>query len=715
MEDSVMIAQKKSQLILCLLFLLCCSFVSELFAQTIHPLPVTHNDYPRRLGQTEWLKPDYPATWTSTSTVLTTLYLWPGTSPYIGQSAMLHPSVWSNPSYILPDPVRYAYSPNSSLAGTISFFMASYNAANQEYAVSDILGIDLDRPILGPVTQATCSWDNYVPTPPVPLNLTTGHVWVDANNGLDSNTGLTQAQAVQTLGRGVQVLKSLGSQVGNKWIIPGKIMIIRGGDYRYRNNSLNSLNLTNIEGLPGQPVIIAGYGNETPIIDGFQLDFEALVASGNPFPQTSAYYSQNIYGPQYGITMKQAKHMIVENLTVMGFNTEGVDPDNVEDVMLRFLHIHNIGDWGIQAFGTIKDFVIEGCVIQGISMGTRAEHCIYIAGKDATYNPATGMQETNSHNIRLSYNFMQHAPSHGIHINGTQYDVMVNNNRIMQVGMAGLQSTGTTNLRVYNNVFAETMRFAICLFTDYDHTYWPTRKGQDVLDWQENHYQAIGDIDIAYNTFYVPQNYWMTPMISSGPDDFDTIRISECSGYIQDDPNDPNKKVEALVEPFFNVKIRNNIAMGQRTSVVKYDQSLKRDANNVFVNEHCRVERMMEGISFYDNIFYATGGTTRFWGPMDDKNSVLKTLMWVEQNYPAQWYNNEIDQNPLFVNPLPVLLIPLPTWWPSHSMRLFNSDYTLQAASPGVDRGTSPHPPIDIYNIARPLGNGPDIGAHESH
>lgn len=674
---------------------------TTLTAQTNVSMGVDFKPIPKRVGQTEWLKPVYPAHWptvtSSTTDVAAFIGLRLGATPFVNQHPMsvpaseqaLYSSLW------MPQPHRYAYTPDVATPHHFSFFIVAHNSTLNEYAWTNLQVVDITRVINGPVVTGPCVWDGYSPTAPLVSLTTSGDVWVDAVNGNDNNSGLTSAQAVQTLGKGAAVLRSLRTGVvKGRDQLAGKTMILRGGVYSWASNPvLNKLELNDIEGAAGNPVLITAYGSEVPILDGFS--------------------SGLTYGGFAGIGLNNSRHVVVENLTIRGWVQEAVNPDNTENVTLRHLRIHNIEKWGIQAYATVRDLVIEGCYIHGI----QREHGIYISGLGTTSYDST-TYTPNGQRVRISFNDIAHTGRHAVQVNGTNEQVLINNNRILQTGHYGIQCTFTPHLRIWNNLIAETDKGGISIYTDYDTSQWANRQGAVVQDWMNTHFQAVGDIEIAYNTIRVPSVSWTG---AGTPHDFEAIKFADSTGY---EENAAGAQLEALVEPFFDVSVHDNIFVTEARSNVRYQLSA-RLLNGVVENEDNRRERMLEGIEFRDNIHFsylATGqypirletAEKYFNGSVYQTTSSTTSLTALPNQLPGIWSNLGIA-DPQFTAPTAIQLIQGPQWWPNHDARLLSSDYRLQSTSLGVDSGVATPPGVDVAGLLRNLGSGPDRGAHESH
>lgn len=684
--------------------LACFGASASVAAQDPLPVSVDYNSYPRRMRQVEWLRPAFPPAWGNvdeTSPITTTLFIKPGPSAYTGWNALHVPAaeIQTYSSAPLDEPHRYAYQPDPSSSGQLSFFLtAHFPSATPSTIVTDIGTIDLSRPIDGPVAASTGHWDSYVPVAPVPNMTTTGDVWVDAVHGDDLNSGYLPSQPVKTLGQGVTQLKLLGTCVGSRCVIDNKTMVIRGGQYRHRDDSKNVLDLTDVVGLAGSPpVTITNYAGESVEIDGYGQGPGGLVHTG-----------------LQGVVLQRAENVLIEGLTFYGWEQEGVDPENSKNVTLRFLNIHNCSKWGIQAYGYVEDLTIEGCRIAGIDR----EHGIYIAGKAS----APASPEVPCKRVRISFNTIQHTGRHGIQVNGCQEDILINNNRVLQAKHGGVQVTGTCHARIINNIFGESLKFAVSVFADYDkNVFGQHPSGINITNWKLENFQSIGNIEIAYNTMYVPPTGWTS---GEDPAGFDAIRIDEHAQYERHAIGEPqgDMPIEALVEPFWGIDIHDNIVLSQARETVFVVLSTQHVQP---VNEHSRAERMLEGLRFYGNITDAAAGPERLRlmatpGPYN-LPSTYHDLTALEQSQPSRWFGNDLDTDPSFVqagpsgHPIVFIAYPELEWWPNHYARLDAKDFGLNAGSPAIDTGFEAMPGVDVAGVTRPLGLGPDRGAHESH
>ncbi len=673
------------------------------------------------MHQTEWLRPEFPAAWgdaTEASPLLTYFYVRPGISAFEGTNALAAPSseIAQYTGSTTDQGHRLAYKPDPSYSGEFSFFFLSIHGPTGEISISDIGVVHFDRAIDGPVADLTCNWDDYVPSEPLPRNLTTGHVWVCKAMGDDANDGMSKMSAVATLTRGIEILRNYqpaGAPLAEK------VMIIRGGVYRYSDSTLNQIDLRNYDGSTQTPIVIAGYAGEEVILDGFCKDWNQMTAAEKLNP-----YS----GEWYGVDLVGSNHVVVENLTLRGWRVEAVNPDNTDHVQLRFLEMHNMGKWGVQAFGSVTNFVIEGCRISGVDL----EHGIYIAGNGM--DPA-GQYLPGSHDIRISFNDVSYTNRHGIHVNGLQNQVLINNNRVQQAKYGGIQCTGTSNLRIWNNVLAESMRFGVSIFSDWDDTQWSDRESGSTDDWKATHYQVIRDIEIAYNTVYVPDAEWTAREGTSGPDEYEVIRFAETSQYtlLQESPNfstDPTMNLdyrdEALVEPFCDIRVHDNVLVGQSERVVGVQLSAKKAVPfQPFVasNEFSREERMLEGIQFENNLIRAeqpfNGMPVRMsllstWEP---NNIPAKSfdLADLQSSFPSTWEGNKLGGDPSFEATMLITPVSIPIWWPSRYGALDAADYSLMVGSDAIDRAEGPTLGVDAVGQERPLGVANDQGAIESH
>ncbi len=708
-----------------------------------HLVGVKYNPRPRRLTQTEWLRPNFPATWglvdansekPGANHIQTDLYVMAGSSAFNGQNATTLPvsELVKFTRIPLPKPHRYAYRPGPQNNNSFSFFLISThgdpNAPNPDVAITDVGVVDLTRPIDGPVPAAVNAMANVSLAKPVRANVAwtngTADVYVDVANGNDNQDGTTPSKAVKTIAAGLALMRLKGTFKNGYYEVPGKTMLVKPGIYAVRSDPKNHMNIAKfkLRGLPGNPMTIIGAkGSSLAILDGFSFDYETWVRNQS-LPHPEDPYAA---GLSDGIQLIGTRDAVIENFGVRGFRRAGAKPDNTRRVSLRFLDIHNTGKWGIHAytnnFEVCEDLVIEGCRIRGTLSFTytdQNEHGIYIAGFKTKFNPTTGQWEPLMRRIRISYNEIWHVASHCIQVNGCQEHVLINNNRLLQGGLGGIDCTGTSNLKIVNNVIGESLREAIVIYQDHDPIF-GHRFEQELQVWKQSHFQALRNIDIAYNTMYVPPTKWTK---GSDPRGFPVIKVDEEGGYDEE----PDVTVhEALVEPFDDVVIHDNILVSSGPLAVRYKQSAKILTNgNAWAprDENHRLGRMLEGVTFSNNHFYGTapGNPTLRYGIFFNTSGSATSWTYPSMTLAAlqttlpQWTGNVFSGDPLFRHLEPIQFIGKDVWWPDLDARMLKSDYRVRLGSPVIDKGQVPFPAIDKSGVSRPRGLGPDIGAHES-
>jgi hypothetical protein len=162
--------------------------------------------------------------------------------------------------------------------------------------------------------------------------------YIDAENGSDSNSGLSEKKAWQTL-----------DKVNSTDFVPGsKILFKRGqtwqGSLRFDRND---------SGSESDPVMVSGYGNPlfaNPEIRsgneyGFFLDGSAYMKVSQLKLKGSGRKQGNTAS---GLMVRNCKNMIIDSLDVSGYQKDGVEILGSENIRVTHVNASNNGSTGIR-------------------------------------------------------------------------------------------------------------------------------------------------------------------------------------------------------------------------------------------------------------------------------------------------------------------------------------------------------------------------------
>ncbi len=677
--------------------------VLVVFAANVLAIEIEYNPRPRRLGQTEYVRiANVPELWMGDSLKSFLLYSTsePG-SACQRYPARIEPGCLSAFDGVVEfesefgDIRRLSYRALPEFTGKMYVSVALANLSRHEFSFSEIGEIDFDaRPPETFVPRPTI-YDATEPYLPQRNTSTVGDICVDALRGNDQNTGICPNEPVRSISVGLNRFRGLYPSAAER---AGKTILIREGVYQ------EGMNLINWEGLPGAPIQVRGYPGERILLSLWTESPEEFRRRTGSLPANRDQWYNEILGGFYGVNLSGAKNLVLENISVEGARVEGVNPDNTENVRIRFVNVSSSGRWGIQAFGTLRNLTIEGCTVMTSSNTWSSEHGIYIAPLGEAGAPLSSGIELRANTLLANERF-------GLQVNGAAQDVLIENNISLGNKLGGISVYGITGAVIRNNVVAMNNQQPLVLFNYFDTSYLHNGYGPDPLGYgrqDANHFgrtrnRTSAYITVAHNTFISGPR----ALFSSGldPSEMESIRLAEQIG--SDINGDP------LGEPFFGIEIFNNIlANVNGTAITQFvtNQEL-----------FSRGYRMLEGVRVSNNLIYNTAANPRVklaWQPLNEVHSRIDEM---QSLYPNLWSSNILHQDPQFVH--------VPTIRQSSGMEdlreyaaeLLSSNYSLQASSPavnaaiqtryasGLERALS----VDVRGVYRAHGGAPDLGAYE--
>lgn len=149
-----------------------------------------------------------------------------------------------------------------------------------------------------------------------------GKTYYVATNGNDKNTGVEESKPFRTIQRGIDVLK------------PGDQLLVRGGIYREALNIKKS-------GTVANPILIAAYGNESPIIDGKE----------ERIGQASAL-----------VTISKSNHLAFKGFELRNSGGRGTRIQGSAHITLEGCTVHECQSGGVFATGC-QHLTVSGCQI----------------------------------------------------------------------------------------------------------------------------------------------------------------------------------------------------------------------------------------------------------------------------------------------------------------------------------------------------------------
>jgi len=427
---------------------------------------------------------------------------------------------------------------------------------------------------------------------PVPSKVVSGDYYVSWTQGSNSNPG-TFSKPFKTPDKAVQVLKTLGDP-------SGKIVLIRGGKYRVRDDSGNRLNISNLNGSLGAPIEIRGYPGEEVILDSFTADFDPSTMKQVPVG----------WG---GISINKSSHIIFENFKVMGRSQANIELLDSDYITIRFCEASRSNKHGLFTGGSFHHLTIEACKFYEHMYGSTASHGIYVSGGHWDPNKAP------VRDVVIRYCESYYNGRHGFQFNGRGENITIENNTFHHNVLGGISLIGPRKVSVKNNLIYKNNKQGVILFTYLDGAYWDPNDPISLAHWKATHW-TIEDVVIENNTIFMDDTPWYDDeWINYHPEYHAGVYLVDTSG---------------LLPPYDDIVIRKNIIYNHSKSVVNF-------ANKAH----------FAGTSVYDNFFLASGE------PEAAGYEGFKPVPHLESAYPIKWHDNVCGADPAFVNLTPTKLI----------------------------------------------------------
>lgn len=451
------------------------------------------------------------------------------------------------------------------------------------FAVLTLLTIILC--MLGPSRSA---WAQF----PNPLEGTKADFYVSWKDGSDSNPG-TKDKPFKTPGKAVGMLKSMGDP-------SGKVILIRGGTYRHRDNPENRLFLKDLSGKPGAPIEIRGYPSEKVVLDAFTQDFDPLTMNSVPCG----------WG---GISLNHCSHIHLENFTVQGRCQCNVEVMDSNHITVRFIDAWRSNKHGLFTGGSFHHLTVEACRFYDHMYGSTASHGLYVSGGhwDPNLPPVR--------NVVIRYVECFHNGRHGIQFNGRIENVLVENCNLHHNVLGGLSLIGVRKAVVQENLMHKNNKQGIILYTYFDTSYWDPNDPDSVKHWLATHW-AIQEVLIKNNTIFMDDIPWYDDeWINYNPQWHAGILITDSSG---------------LLPPFKNIYIERNLIYNHSKMMINIENA-----------EH------FPGVYGVSNYFFSE------FQPEAVACLVYLPLGDLQKNFPANWSKNLWGWDPHFEKLTPTLFI----------------------------------------------------------
>lgn len=424
---------------------------------------------------------------------------------------------------------------------------------------------------------------------PKPSTDTWADYYVSWDSGDDSNPG-TFNQPFKTPDRAVEILRDMPNP-------SGKVILLRQGVYRWRENEGNRLFLKALHGSPGAPIQIRGYPGEIVILDAFDEPFDPLA---QPFKMACGWG---------GISINESSHLLLENFYVSGRRQCNIEILNSNWIKIRFISSRRSDKHGLFTGGSIHHLTVECCKFFEQMYGSTSSHGVYISG--GHWNP----ELPPVHDVWLRYLECYYNGRHGIQLNGRIENVLVDHCNLHHNVLGGLSMIGVRNARVHHNLMYKNNKQGVILYTYFDEEYWDPNDPESVEEWKATHW-TIEDVQIDHNTIFMDEIPWYI-------DEWTYYKPTYHAGIYMADTT-------GLLPPFKEIYIYNNIIYNHSDMVVKFHN-----------NEH------VLGTMSFLNLLYSA------YHPEAVECKNLYPIPIVEQFLPMLWFYNLNGYDPLFVNLTP--------------------------------------------------------------
>lgn len=274
--------------------------------------------------------------------------------------------------------------------------------------------------------------------------------YVDATGGNDSNTGLSPAQAWQTIGK-----------VNGETFLPGDQVVFKRGEAW--NDAILRITWS---GTAGHAITFGAYGsgalpvlsptNTIPIYTNGAL--RSYITIENIDCNVNG---TGAYGMQLQLANSTIQNCVVQNSSGVGLLLE----DSSENVVIDTCIIHDNGASGISAYGAgtaVQSIMVTGCTSYDNGVNTSSDHGIYvrggsnhlISGNTSYGNAAGGVKFNDTTNSIIRQNKC-YENTHGVIIASTAAATgnLIKNNLLYDNGGCGIQliGAGTDSNEFYFN------------------------------------------------------------------------------------------------------------------------------------------------------------------------------------------------------------------------------------------------------------------------
>lgn len=458
---------------------------------------------------------------------------------------------------------------------------------------------------------------------PEPSTGTYADYYVSWNTGDDANPGTIQLP-FKTPERAIGILRGMSDP-------SGKIVLIRGGTYRLRDDPGNRLFFRDVHGKKNKPVEVRGYPGEKVMLDAFLEEFDPLAV---PYSMACGWG---------GISISDCSHLLVENFKVQGRCQTNVELLNSDFITLRYIEALRSDKHGLFTGGSFTDLTVECCKFYEHIYGSTASHGIYITGGhwDPTLPPVR--------NVKIRYTESYYNGRHGIQFNGRMENVTVDHCNFHHNHLGGISVIGVRNMLMHNNLIYKNNKQGIILYTYFDTAYWDPSDPQSVQLWKDTHW-TIENVWMHHNTIFMDDKPWYVdewtyyePKYHAG------IYLAETSG---------------LLPPFKNIVITNNIVFNHSKMIVNFVNPEPVVSTWSLLNL-CNSGGYEEGISCLD----------------------LYPIWLVEYYLDSLWRWNVLGKDPLFQNLTPTQTIDgtgIAIDWSQPQFTYFPDNFQLKPDSPAA-------------------------------
>lgn len=427
------------------------------------------------------------------------------------------------------------------------------------------------------------------PTPP--STGTYADFYVSWNDGDDGNPG-TFEKPFKTPNRAIGILRGMSDP-------SGKIVLIRGGTYRFREHGENKMKIKDLHGTLEAPVQIRGYPGETVILDAFMGEFD---------PLSSPFFMWCGWG---GVAFNNSSHVVLENIRVMGRCHCNIELLDSSHITIRYVESMRSDQIGLFAAGSYHHLTIECCRFYEQIYGNTTSHGIYISG--GHWNPnLPPVRDITIRHVECFYN-----GRHGIQFNGRIENVVVEHCSLHHNVLGGLSLIGVRNAFVHKNLIYKNNKQGIILYTYFDKSYWDPNDPASVEHWKATHW-TCENVLIRNNTIFMDDTAWYTDAwVCYDPCEHACIYIVDTSG---------------LLDPFKNIWINNNLLYNHSNMMINV-------GNYEFLG----------GVRGISNCFYSEphSESVAWWG------LGLHSIAFMEANFPHLWKDNQAGHDPRFLKLMP--------------------------------------------------------------